>query len=383
MNKVFWLAALLITLAACASGSAIQREPPAPLTEFTAEVRVKKLWQVSVGSGLGKDYIKLVPFLGGDVIYSTDVSGRVRAWARTDGRKLWTVKLGVPVTGGVGGGDRLVVVGTKKGRVIALHAADGTPAWQADVSTAILAPPAVGTGVVVVQSVDGRLFGFAAQDGARLWVYDRMTDPPLSLRGTSAPVIVQDIVLTGFASGKVVALDLKEGRTLWEFPVALPRGRNEIERLVDVDASPVIVNGLLFAASYQGKIIAVDTRTGQNLWTRDVSTYTGMDADLANVYLTDEHGNIIAFDQRSGASVWRQDKLRGRALNTPSFGNGYIAVGDFKGYVHWLAPDDGRFVARYHVGGAAIRAKALTDDRGTLYVINQDGALVALELALK
>ena len=382
MNKVLWLAALLITLAACASGSAIPREPPAKLSKFTAEASVKKLWQVRVGRGLGKDFTKLVPFVAGDVIYSTDVRGRVRAWTRKDGHKLWTVKLNMPVTGGVGGDDRLVVVGTKKGQVVALDAADGAPAWRVDISTAILAPPAVGMGVVVVQSVDGRLFGLAAQDGARLWVYDRMTSPPLTLRGTSAPLIVQDIVLTGFASGKVVALDLKEGRTLWEFPVALPHGRNEIERLVDVDASPVVANGLLFAASYQGKIIAVDTRTGKNMWTRDVSTYTGMDADQANIYLTDEHGNIVAFDQRSGASVWRQDKLHGRRLNTPSFVNGYIAVGDFKGYVHWLAPDDGRFVARYQIGGAAIRAKSLAD-RGTLYVINQDGALAALELTPK
>lgn len=383
MNHIgFWPVVFLAALAGCASDSAIRREPPASLTDFSSEARVTELWKISVGSGFGKDYFKLVPFLEGDVIYSTDAKGRVRAWARSDGRRLWTVDLDAPVTGGVGGGDKIVVVGTKKGQVIALHMADGTPAWRADVSSAILAPPAVGMGVVVVQAVDGRLFGLAAQDGARLWVYDQMTEPPLTLRGTSAPVIVRDVVLTGFASGKVLALVLKEGRTLWEFPVALPRGRNEIERLVDVDASPVVANGMLFAASYQGKIIAVDTRTGQNIWTRDVSTYTGMDADQANVYLSDEFGNVIAFDQRSGASVWRQDKLRGRMLNTPSFVSGYIAVGDFEGYMHWLARDDGRIVARYHIGDAAIRAKVLAD-RGILYVTNQDGALVALELASK
>lgn len=382
MNKACWLAALFITLAACASGSPIRREPPAQLSEFTAEIGVKELWQVRVGSGLGKDHTELVPFIAGDVVYSTDVRGRVRAWARTDGRKRWAVKLDTPVTGGVGGGDGLIVVGTKKGQVVALHAVDGTPAWRVDISTAILAPPAVGMGVVVVQSVDDRLFGLAVRDGARLWVYDQITSPPLTLRGTSAPVIFQDIVLTGFSSGRVVALDLKEGRSLREFPVTLPGGRNEIERLVDVDSSPVVANGLMFAASYQGKIIAVDTRTGENLWTREVSTYTGMDVDQSNVYLTDEHGNVVAFDQRSGASVWRQDKLHGRKLNKPSFVNGYIAVGDFEGYVHWLAPNDGRFVARHRVGDAAIRAKALVD-RGTLFVINQDGALAALELARK
>ncbi|MBI3545811.1 MAG: PQQ-binding-like beta-propeller repeat protein, partial [Gammaproteobacteria bacterium] len=172
---------------------------------------------------------------------------------------------------------------------------------------------------------------------------------------------------------------IRDGKLLWEMPVAQPHGRSEIERLVDVDASPLIVEHVLYAASYQGKIIAVDIQTGRILWSRDVSTFSGMDADTRNIYLTNDHGVVMAFDQQTGASVWRQEQLRARKLNAPRYLNGLVAVGDFEGYVHWLSADDGHFVARYRVSHSAIRSQALVD-RDLLYVSSQSGTLEALRL---
>lgn len=367
-------------LVACASGGRSPHEPPASLVDFSPQARVKELWRVDTGTGPKKDYVQLTPLIQGKTIVAADAYGRIGAWSLADGRSVWKSNVKAEITGAVGGGDGVIVVGTKKGKVIALHADDGKPAWKADVTSEILAPPAVGSGVVVIQSVDGRLFGMTSHDGQRLWVFDQLTEPALTLRGTSTPLVYRDIVLTGFANGKVVALTLKEGKSLWQLTVSLPRGRNEIERLVDVDASPLLINGILFAVSYQGKIVAVDARTGKTLWGRGVSSYSGLDADQANIYVTDEHGNVIAFDQRSGASVWKQEKLRGRSLNAPTYVDGFLAVGDFEGYLHWLGREDGRFVARYHVGGSAIRVRALRDGK-MLYVTNQEGILAAFQLS--
>jgi len=270
------------------------------------------------------------------------------------------------------------VVASKKGEVVALSSTDGHRLWTANVSSEVLSPAAIGAGVVVAQSADGKLTGIDAANGKRLWVYER-TEPPLSLHGTAAPVIVSDVVLAGFASGKIVGIQIRDGKMLWEMPVAQPHGRNEIERLVDVDASPLVVGKVMFAASYQGKIIAVDLQTGRILWSRDVSTYTGMDADANNVYLSDDSGEVIAFDQRTGSSVWRQEHLRARQLSAPRYFDGLVAVGDFEGYVHWLSAEDGHFVARYRAGRSPIRAQPLAG-HGMFYVSSQSEALEALRL---
>lgn len=377
MKQTLVALCLLSLLAAC-GGSKTVREEPAKLEEFVATAQVKEIWTADSGASAVKLAVTLSPAVESNVIYTSDPKGRVRAFAADSGQRLWQTRVKQLVTGATAAGDGLVVVVTRKGEAIALDAKDGRQLWVSGVSSQALAPPAIAAGVVVVQSVDGKLTGLSARDGKRLWRYER-TEPPLSLHGTARPVIVTDAVLTGFASGKVVAVQLQSGKLLWELPVSQPQGRNEIERLVDVDVSPVVVRNVLYAASYQGKLIALDAQTGRILWSRDVSTYSGMDADATNIYLTDDRGNVMAFDLRTGASVWKQERLRARGLSAPRHADGLVAVGDFEGYVHWLSSDDGRFVARHRVGGSAIRSQALVA-HDTLYVSNQAGDLAALRL---
>lgn len=377
MNKVVAVFISVFVLAGCGGGK-IVREEPAKLQDFTPEMRVKEVWSADTGASAVGQGVTLIPSLDGDVIYDSDPKGRVSAFAAGNGHRLWNKRLSMPVTGATAAGEGLVVVATRKGEVIALDRTDGHRRWTSTVSSESLAPVAIHAGIVVVQTVDGKLTGLSAADGKRLWVYDRL-EPSLSLYGTATPVTVSDLVLAGFPSGKIAAIQIRDGKLLWEIPVAQPHGRNEIERLVDVDASPLVVGNVLFAASYQGKIIAVDMPTGRILWSRDVSTYSGMDADSKNVYLSDDRGNVMAFDQRTGASIWKQDKLRARRLSAPRYVAGMVAVGDFEGYVHWLSSDDGHFVARYRVGHSAIRAQGLAS-HDTLYVSSQSGALAALQL---
>jgi len=370
----------LLLLGGC-GGSKVVREEPAKLKEFAAEKSVKELWSADSGASSVKKAVTLWPALNDNVIYTSDPKGRVKAFAADSGRAMWKSTVDRAVTGAVATGNGLVVVATKKGEVIALDSHDGHRLWASNLSSVVLAPAAIKDGMVVAQTVDGKLTGLSVADGKRLWLYER-SEPPLSLYGTAAPVMAGDIVLAGFASGKIAAIQVKDGKLLWEMPVAQPHGRNEVERLVDVDASPLVVRNVLYAASYQGKIIAVDMQTGRILWSRDVSTYTGMDADSSNIYLTDDQGNVMALDQRSGASVWKQEQLRARQLNAPRCIDGLVAVGDFEGYVHWLSSDDGHLVARYRVSHSAVRAPMLASN-DTLYVSSQSGALAALRLQKK
>lgn len=377
MKYVTLIMSLALALSAC-GGSKVVREPPAPLPDFTPQAQVQELWSAGVGGVPDKLPVRLVPHLDGNAIYAADMRGRVTALAADSGRRLWETNINLTVTGATGVGEGLVVVGGHKGQVVALNREDGKQAWSTTVSSSVMSPPVAHAGVVVVQTVDGKLTGLAVADGKRLWIYER-SEPALSLIGTAAPIVVDDFVLSGFASGKIVALNIKDGRALWEFTVSHPRGRNEVERMVDVDAPLLIVRDTLYAASYQGKIVAVDMRaSGRLLWTRDVSTFSGMDAGRGNIYLSDEKGHVIALDQTTGASVWKQDKLRGRNLSAPAYINGYVVVGDYQGYSHWLSAEDGSFVARYRVGSDAVTARGIPGAQ-VLYVLNQGGSLAALQ----
>lgn len=367
-----------LILAGC--GSAPVREPPAPLPAFQPAFQVQEAWSVEVGAGT-QDYLGLVPIARAGTVYAAGSAGRVSALTAESGKREWQTDLDLAVGGGVGVGADIVAVGTRRGQVIALARDSGKQVWTASVSSEVLAPPALGDAIVVVQTVDGRVFGLSAADGKRLWVYER-SEPALSLRGTAAPVIAGDVIIAGFGSGKLVVLSLDGGRPLWETTVSQPRGRNEIERLVDVDAPPVLAEDAVYAANYQGKLVAVNPRGGNVIWSRDVSTYTGLAADATHLYVTDEHSHVLALDRSNGASLWKQEALRGRRLSPPAVHGDFVVVADYEGYVHWLARADGRFIARHRVGRHPVRAPAAVAD-GTLFVAATSGTLSALRLTRK
>lgn len=367
-----------LSLTACSWFGDSNLEAPAELVEFAASAQVREQWSVDTGSGPGRQYLKLIPALHDGTVYSVDARGRVRALAQDSGKQLWRTDLDMDITSGVGFGDDVVMVASRKGVVVAMDKDKGQVQWRSSVTSEVLAPPAADSGVVVVQSVDGRLTGLAATDGKRLWNVDR-SEPALSLRGTATPVIVAGVVLTGFASGKIVAIDLRTGRMLWETPVAQPQGRSEIERLIDVDVPVLVLGRTLLAAAYQGKIVAVDMESGRLLWSRDISTYSALAADRSNAYVSDARGHVYALDLRSGSTVWKQDKLQARRLSAPVVTGDAVAVGDFDGYVHWLAREDGRFLARERAARAAVLAPPVADG-ANIYVTTQNGDLTALHL---
>jgi outer membrane protein assembly factor BamB len=377
--KRILLAVLLFGIGGCSwFGSSSNVEPPAELVDFKPAVNVKEVWSRDIGKGPDERFLKLTPAEQGNTLYVTDRRGRVQALDAGNGDERWRTDLDLDASTGPGLGGDLVVIATGKGQVVALDRQTGKEQWRAQVSSEVLAPPAIGDGVVVVQSVDGRLAAFAADTGKRLWLFER-SEPALGLRGTSTPVIVADAVLAGFASGKLAALNLRDGRLLWEIPVAEPHGRTEIERLIDVETPVLVTTRALIAAAYQGKIVAVGLENGRLLWSREISTYSALSADADNVYVSDANGYVYALDLRSGSTVWKQEKLHGRHLSAPMVTGQAVAVGDYEGYIHWLARDDGRFLARERIASAAVLAPPLADG-ATLYVEAQNGELAAFRL---
>ena len=349
---------------------------PAKLEAFEPMTQIKKLWSRRAASGEGGQRLKLRPVLAGGQVFAAGHDGDVAAYDPFTGEQLWEVETDIPITGGPGAGFGLVVVASSGGDVVALTSEQGTVAWRAQVTSEVLSAPAVSERIVAVRTVDGKLFGLDAANGERSWVYDR-TVPVLTLRGTSAPVIVGDVVLAGFDSGHLAALSLADGRLLWESRVAAPTGRTELERLTDMDADPVVSDGVVYAVTFQGRVAALDLRTGQPLWERDLSSHAGIGIGQRLIYVTDEQSHVWAFDRNTGSSLWRQDGLERRQVTRPVAFGDHVVVADFEGHVHWLRIDDGRFAARTRVGGGSVLAPPVTNQTA-LYVLGETGTLTAL-----
>ena len=372
-----WYLVLLALLGGCALRGKDTSEPPAPLTSIEEKVVLEQVWERRIGSGHDGQFVRLMPAFVGDRIYVADRKGRVFALLAETGDELWEVNTRARISAGVDAGEGLVVAGTSDGEVLALGIDDGAERWRARVPSEVLSVPRIEGGMVVVQTVDGTLTGLAAGSGERRWAFDRSM-PPLTLRGSSTPAAGGGVVIAGLANGRLALIAVEQGRAAWELAVAEPRGRSELERMVDLDADPVIVGSKVYAVSYQGQIAAVDIPSGQVDWRRDMSAYAGLGVDFSQVYVTDDKSQVWALNRRDGASLWKQDALRLRDLTAPVPFNDLVAVGDFEGHVHLLARFDGDLIGRLRTDSRGIADLQVVGDR--LYVLGNGGLLTVLKV---
>jgi outer membrane protein assembly factor BamB len=353
-------------------------EPPAPLVDIADLVPLQELWSASVGVGYDKQYVKLVPSADSDQLYVADRKGRVVAFDAATGKEVWSVKTGAAISAGPGVGGDLVLVGTSDAKVLALQATDGSQLWESAVSSEVLSVPQFGLGTVIVQTADGSITALDAEDGSQLWVYDRSV-PVLTLRGTSTPAVQHGVVIAGFANGKLVALSEEQGFVAWETSVAIPQGRSELERIVDIDGDPVIVGTAVYVTTFQGSVAVIDIQSGDPGWKRDMSSHAGLGVDFSQVYVTDDKSHVWALARSTGAAEWKLDQLENRRLTVPVPYEDYVAVGDFEGYLHLLSRYDGHVVARVRVDSKGIRARPLVKGN-VLYVYGNGGKLAAYRL---
>jgi outer membrane protein assembly factor BamB len=238
-----------------------------------------------------------------------------------------------------------VYLGTGDAQLMALDADSGDVLWQTELSSEILANPAIAGDQLFVHTIDGKLAAYNKHNGQKIWINSREV-PALTLRGTSPPIVVDDRVIAGFANGKLAAFDAKTGKRLWESVIAVPSGRTDLQRMVDIDGLIEANNGEIYAVTYQGRMAAIAVDDGSAIWTREMSSYTGLALDQQQLYLTDAEGHVWAVDRRSGATLWRQDALKGRDVTAPVIQGDTVVVADGAGFVHWLSKEDGAFVAR-------------------------------------
>jgi outer membrane protein assembly factor BamB len=362
---------LLAASAGCGGGSSGPK--PAALPELATPREAKLLWSASIGDA---DRFIFSPALVGETVYAAGREGTVAALAAGTGKETWRADAGTRLSAGVGAGRATVAVATEEGEVIALDAQSGKERWRARVSSEVLAAPAVGSDLVVVRSVDSRVFAFGELDGKRQWVYQR-SPSSLMVRTPAGIALDAQTAYVGFAGGRLAAIALANGGVRWEAAVALPKGSTELERVTDVVGEPALDGREVCVAAYQGRVACYETAGGRLLWARELSSLTGVALDARYAYVSDDKGSVHALDRTNGRPVWKQERLSLRQLSQPLPVDAVAVVGDFEGYVHFLARDSGAFVSRYAAGRGAIRAAPLRLPNGFL-VQTLNGGLFAL-----
>jgi len=350
---------------------------PAPLPEFEASLNVKTNWSVSTTAIVDGNFTQLKPATGYGKVYVSGTAGIVEARDVKTGKLVWKTATNAVIQGGVTVASGIVVVGSQEGDVITLDAETGKELWRNVVSSEVVAPAAIAEGHVVVRTVDGKLFSMNLETGKREWFFDRNV-PILTLRGTSAPISAHGAILSGFDNGKVALFFLENGKPIWEKRIAQSVGRSELERIVDMDAKPLVVENRVYVVTYNGNIAALDLRSGQTLWQREMSSFQNISNSGSRLFVTNAEDQVKALSINGGATLWSQTALKNRGLSAPVAAGDYVVTADYEGYLHWMDVKDGHFVFRQQIDSSGITGEPIVKGQ-QLFVLGRGGKLVAIE----
>ncbi|MDZ7324471.1 outer membrane protein assembly factor BamB [Kosakonia sacchari] len=343
-------------------------------------------WSTSVGNGIGDFYSNLHPAFADGVVYAADRHGVVKAVSIEDGHEIWSVNLAEKdgwfstraalLSGGVTVSGGHVYVGSEKAQVYALNTSDGSQAWKTKVAGEALSRPVVSDGLVLIHTSNGQLQALNESDGATKWTVN-LDMPALSLRGESAPTTAFGAAIVGGDNGRVSAVLMQQGQMIWQQRISQANGPTEIDRLSDVDTTPVVVGNVVYALAYNGNMTALDLRSGQIMWKRELGSVSDFVVDGNRIYMIDQSDRVLALTTDGGVTLWTQSDLLHRNLTAPALYNGYIVTGDSEGYVHWINVEDGRFVAQQKVDSSGFLTEPVVAG-AKLLIQAKDGTVYAL-----
>jgi outer membrane protein assembly factor BamB len=365
-------------LAGCSSNEVDPDDLPAELVSFEPSIKVRKLWSKSIGEGTEYLRLALRPAEHGNTVFAAAHDGTVMALDAVKGSKRWEAETDLPLSSGPATDGNIVVAGSSNGDVIALEAATGKFRWSVTVTSEVLAAAIVVSDKVIVRTVNGKLAALSSRTGETLWTMQQSM-PRLSVRGTSTPVIANNMAIAGFDNGRVTAVDISDGGIIWDVLLEAPSGRTAIERLVDVNSSIQIAGGDVYVVSYQGRLGAIALESGQLLWSREMSSYNGLALDIKTIYVANQRSELVALSRASGRELWRRKDLRNRDISGPAVIGGSVVVGDFEGYLQWHDLLTGDLQARVRAGSDRITSQPLVVN-DILYVMTDGGKLYAFSI---
>ena len=356
-------------------------EPPAELASFKSTIDVKKVWHAGLGDASESLRLALEPASDGARVFAAAHDGKVSAFEAVKGTRLWRRKTKLPLSGGPATDGDVVILGSSNGDVIALNAADGAQRWRTSVSSEVLAAPAIGGGLALVRTVDGKLTALDLVDGRQSWFVQQQM-PRLSVRGTGAPVVIKNLVVCGFDNGKLASYALADGSPGWDVLLDPPSGRNEVDRMADINATVRAIGEDIYAVGYHGQLTSVAAESGQTLWSQEAPSYDGLAVDLQNVYVSGAGSELMALSRQSGSELWKHELLKMRDISGPVAFMNSVVVGDYEGYVHFFDTATGTPQARVRAGRDRVTSPPLVVNE-MLYVQTDGGDLTAFRQLAK
>ncbi len=348
-----------------------ETKPYSDLPSFNSRVNIDLVWKNKFSGEIEETYSFLNLYKYENQIFLATNEKNIHILSADNGKLEKSIEIELDVFSEIIADSKLIYFGSQQDTVTAIGRENNSVLWQRVMSSEVMSLSKTHNDMIFVKTNDSKITAIDIKTGKFMWVNSQIP-APLSVRGSSSPLIFNDMVIVGFEDGKIISYNYLNGDINWQIQIPSTKTDTIIDRLNDVDGKMLIDDGTLFAISYQGSLVAVDTFSGQVLWSRNASSLHGLDGDSENVFYNDNNGVLWSIDKFSGKPSWKQDKFSGRLISSPVYFNDLIIIADIENYIHILDAQDGSIIGRFK---AKNPIQSYFADYDALYLLDKEFSL--------
>lgn len=357
------------------------------------EASLAAAWRANLGQGSNhRVAIAAPPVIADGTLYFIDANQRVIAMNSSNGHTLWTQALRPRHAsrdhfargGGIAAAGGRVFVTTGYGFMVALDASNGHEVWRQDGGAPFQSAPTIAGDRVFAINNDSELISMNAGTGEVQWNYQAIAEPARILAAPSVAVDGETVVAP-FASGEIVALLTANGRRLWEDSLSRTGRLTSLSAINDIAGRPVVENGVVYAVSHSGVLVAIDIRTGDRKWAKPFASTQTPCVIGGVLYAVSVDGELAAFDTATGNIYWvtqlrryqHEDSHKGRVAWTgPIMVNSKLILANSMGEVVAINPADGSTASHTDVHQPIFIPPITANDQ--IYLVSDSAHLIVL-----
>jgi outer membrane protein assembly factor BamB len=349
-----------------------------------------RAWNVSIASNPKKARLAAPPVVDNGTLYVIDSEATVHAFDAASGGRRWETNIGVKgkdeaaaFGGGVSVESGRAYATTGLGDVVALDASNGKVIWKVRPAGPLRGSPTIFNGQIYVVSQDNQIFALNAPDGKTIW-NEAGSMENSGIFGVAAPAAAQGTVIAGFSSGDLTAYRYENGRAVWQDALSRTSVSTTVASLADIDASPVIDEGRVYAVGEGGRMVALELVSGQRLWELNIGGISTPWVAGEWVFVVTDQARLLCISRISGKirwmtqlQQWRSKKKKDRPISWtgPILAGNRLLLANSEGQIMNVAVEDGKIGTSTKAGNAIHLSPVVANN--TLYILDSSGHLSA------
>ena len=386
MKKILLIILVSLSLVACGSSSKkditlvkVAKQKILPM-ENVVDYPATILYKKRVISSFDYSVRSLDPVLKDGRAYFADTKGHILVLDLASGKTEMKFKNNIHYSSDLSSTDEYFLIGDSKANLRAYNLSDGAEVFSTKLNTQLTTAPIYSKihNLIYARTIDGTMHAIRASDGKLAWVYER-ENPALVLHGSGNPILYADLVISGYANGKLAALEAENGKVEWEVSLTNSSGGTDLARMTDIATQPVVWRNNVYAAVVNGNLSSIAKYSGRIKWKKKITVQDKLAIDNKLLYLIEEGSTVKALDNREADFYWVQKDLSSRKLKGPVLVDDKVAVVDDIGFVYILAKNKGKILGKIDTKIKKPIKNLFVKDN-ILYLLAYNGYFMAIKL---